>query len=47
MGHSSFALVLLAVFHVPGMDHRRLGIFGLPGDGLFFILLHVLPPLVH
>ncbi len=32
------------VFHMPGPDHRRLGIGGLPGYGLLFFFFHVCAP---
>ena len=37
-------LISYPVFHVSGLDHRRLGVRRLPGDGLFFVLFHVLSP---
>ena len=32
------------IFHMPGLDHRRLWIGGLPGQGLFLFFFHTCAP---
>ena len=43
---SLFKLLFTSVFHMPGADHRQLGVCGFPGYGLFFFLLHLFHPLL-
>ena len=37
------AAMISSVLHMPGTDHRGLGIYNIDADGIFFVLFHIHP----